>query len=155
MERGGGRRVALGEELVRRRRSPLVVDALPALPRAFFRRRRQPEVGERCAEIQPRPADEHRSPAGRERVVDRGVRQPLVLADGSFMVEVPDPDQPRRLLGLRCQNRKAPVDLHRIGRDELGRKPARQLFGDATLAGGGRTENRHDEVGGHASIVVA
>src|SRR5262249_57247081 len=73
-----GRRVALGEERVRALRAQLVVDALPALALARSGRRRQLEVGERRAQIEPRAADDDRRPPGRHDLVDRLMGAALV-----------------------------------------------------------------------------
>ena len=44
------------------------------------------------------------------------------------MIEIPDPDEPRRFLGLVREDRKPTVDLHRVRRHELGRN----TLGDRT-----------------------
>jgi hypothetical protein len=79
---GCGRRgVALGEQRVRALRPELRVERIGPLAQPRRRRRRQVEVDERRAQVEPRPADDDRQPPGRERLVDRRVREPLVLAD--------------------------------------------------------------------------
>ena len=71
-----------------------VVELLPALARSGLRSRRQPQIGQRGAQVEAGTADDDRSAAGGENLVDRGVRQLLVLTDGSLVVERPDADEP-------------------------------------------------------------
>ena len=52
---------------------------------------------------------------------------------GALVVERPDPDEPRRPLGLVGQDRQAAVGLHRVRGDDLGWDPPRQGLGDGAL----------------------
>ena len=72
--------IARGEQLVRRLGAG-VVDRRPALALAGRRRRRELERGQRGPEVEPGAADDDRRAAAREDLVDRRVREPLVLAD--------------------------------------------------------------------------
>ena len=84
--RGGGR-VALGEQRVGRLGPSCVVEAL--------HRSRAPGAGgggsssadERGAEVEAGAADDDRRAAGGDDLVDRRVREPLVLADRDLVVE--------------------------------------------------------------------
>ena len=118
----------LGKERVRALGALGVVEGFPAVPLA---RRRAPE--EDRARRAPRagrgPFRRRRSgvlPRSRISSIAACARR-LVLADGCFVVEVPDPDQPRRPFGLVGQERQPAVDLHRVGGDDLGWDP----LGDA------------------------
>ena len=140
---GGGRRIELGEPLVGERRI-VVVDALPALALPRGRSRGQGEVGESGAEVEAGPPDDDRRPPGREDLVDRCLGQGRVLADGCLVVERPERHEPRGCL-VR-EDRQAAVDLHCIGRYELGREALRQARSYPRFATGGRAEyadNRH------------
>src|SRR5436190_3102012 len=66
----------------------------------------------------------------------------LVLADRRLVVEVPDPDEPRRKLGLVGQDRKATVDLHRVCGNKLRRAALRDLLRDGALPRGRGAEDR-------------
>ena len=99
MDGCGRLRIALGQELVRALRPSLVVEALPALSLARLGRRRQVELGERGPEVEARPADDDRCSPGRQDLVDRRVRELLVLADRGLVVERPDPDEPPQATG--------------------------------------------------------
>ena len=109
-------RILLGEPLLRRLQPGLVVEAptararqaeAPAAGRA--RRARRADTG-RCR--RSRPA------CGRRRGSRRRLRrcEALVLAHGALVVERPDPDEPRRPLGLVGQDRQAAIGLHRVPR---------------------------------------
>ena len=121
-----------------------VVALLPALTGPRPRRRRELELGERRSEVEPRPADHDRRPPAGEDLVDRGVGQRRVLADGGLVVEGPDGDEPGRRL-IR-QDRQALVRLHCISRYELAVHPLGHRGGDPRFAARGRAEdadNRH------------
>ena len=83
-------RVELGEMRVRPLGALLVVDSPSALARRRSRCGRQRELGERSAQVEPGAADDDRRPAGGEDLVDRRVREPLVLGDRAFVIERPD-----------------------------------------------------------------
>ena len=75
-------RVSSREHRVRPLAAQTVVLRLEPLAGSRPRRRRHVEVGERSAEIETRAADDDRSDAGSERLVDSSVRELLVLGDG-------------------------------------------------------------------------
>jgi hypothetical protein len=79
-------------------RAVLVVEPLQTVPGAGRRWRGQLEVGERRTQIKPGPADDDRRPPRAEDLVDRLVRQALVLRHGAFLVEAEVADEPRRVL---------------------------------------------------------
>ena len=110
------RRVAVGQDRVSRLSADAVVQALPSLAGTGRRSRRQLELGQRGAQVEARPADDDRRAAGGERVVDRRVREELVLADRGLVLELPDRDEPGRGRRLVRQDRQAAVDLGRVGR---------------------------------------
>src|SRR5690242_13236705 len=90
-------RVELAESCVRRVLPVVVVELSPTLTRAGLGRGRQLELGEGCAEVQPRPSHYERCGAGGEDLVDRCVRERCVFADGRSMRERPDPYEPLRM----------------------------------------------------------
>ena len=129
---------------VRRRRAAAVVEALPALAvRSGGASAGSANVGQRGLEPEPGAADDDRRPPRGGDLVDRRVRELLVLADRALAVERPDADEPRAGVLVR-QDRQAAVDLHRVGGDELGRDPLRDRLGDGRLARRGRAEDRED-----------
>ena len=95
----GGRRgrIALGEQLVRRLGAELVVEALQPLARSRRGRRRQLEVGQCGAQVEPGAADDDGRPAGGEDLVHRRVG----AAAGSRR-----PSLPRRGRGSRRAGRR-------------------------------------------------
>ena len=118
------------------------------------RRRRELESGESGPEVEAGPPDHDRRLSGSQDLVDRVVRELLVLGNRTFVLELPDADEPRRLRRLVGQDRQATVRLHRIRRYELGRKSGRQLLSDGGLARSGRPEQRQHQIAPHAPIVV-
>ena len=88
----GGSGVALGEQRVGGF-GTLVVEALPPLARAGRGRRRHVQATQGSAEVQTRAADDHGCSTGRERSVDRGMGERLVLGDRCLVVEPPDRDE--------------------------------------------------------------
>src|SRR5438045_6164309 len=66
----------------------------------------------------------------------------LVFADRRLVVERPEPDEPRRELGLVRQDREAAVDLHRVCGNKLHRNAPRDLLRDGALPRGRRAEDR-------------
>ena len=99
MDRGGGFGVELGELRVSLLGPRRVVQLLPALALAGLGSRRQREVGERGPQVEAGSAGDDRRPARGEDLVDRGVRERLILADRSLVVERPDPDEAARATG--------------------------------------------------------
>ena len=145
MHRLGGGRVALGQERVRRVRAEVVVALLPAIALTGRRRRRQLELGERGAEVEAAaPRDDGRT-ARREKLVDRLVREPLVLAHRRLVVERPDADEPRRPCRLVREDRQAAVDLRRVGRDHLAAERVGDELCDVGLAARRRPEDGDHE----------
>ena len=71
------------------------------------------------------------TPRGVDELVDLGVRERGERADAHLLVERPDGDEPRRARRLVREDRQAAVDLHRVGRDDLGRR-ARSASASAT-----------------------
>jgi hypothetical protein len=142
VDRGRCGRIELGEQLVRRLRAELVVEALQPLARPRRGRRRQLEVGQGRAQIEPGAADDDGRPAGGQDLVDCRVGQALVVRDRAFLVEAEVPDEPG--LGLVGQDRQPAIDLHRIRGYELGRDQAGDFLGDGALARGRRPEDRED-----------
>ena len=121
-----------------------VVEALPAVAGAGRRCRRELQVGEGSAEIEARSADDdRRAPLG-ERAVDGLVCEALVFGDGAFVVERPDADERGRAIGLVREDRQALVDLHRVGRDDLGREGVCDRLCDGRLPAGGGAKDRND-----------
>ncbi len=108
------------------------------------RRRRQLEPGERGAQVEPGSAGDDRGEPAREDVVDRGVREPLVLGHRAVVVERPDRGQVRGPVGLVGEDRQPAVDLHRVRGHDLARQPVRDRLGDRRLPGGGRAEDREN-----------
>jgi hypothetical protein len=102
--------------------------------------RRQVESGEGGAEIQPRAADDERHVA----VVDRCVREPLVLTDGDVRAERQDPDEPGRVVGHGGDDRQTVVERSRVRGHDLGPEPLTKDPGDRGLPGCGRAEERED-----------
>ena len=91
----GGRGVALSQErvgLLRRRPGRRGAPAARAL--AGGRWRRQLQLGQSGAQVETGAADDDRGAPAREDLVDRGVREALVVRDGAFFAEADDPDEP-------------------------------------------------------------
>ena len=136
--------VAFGEEIMHASGAELVIGALPALTRFGGRCRRQIEVDERRAQVEPRTAHDDRRHAVVECRVDRAMRQRGVLADGCLVVEAPDRDKLGRVRGLVREDRDASVDLHRVCGDQPCWNPLGKRLGDGGLARRGRAEDRDD-----------
>src|SRR5204863_1962047 len=85
--------VSLGEQLVGALAAEPVVEPFQPLARAGLGRGRQLEIGERGSEVEAGPADDDRRASSGKDLVDRRVRQLLVLADRRLLLEPPDPDQ--------------------------------------------------------------
>ena len=92
----GGRRVERRKPKVCLLAALVVVDAPPAVARACRGRRRQPQLGERGAQIEARAADDDRRPPGGEDLVDRRMSERRVLSDRRLVVERPDRDEAHR-----------------------------------------------------------
>ena len=143
-----GARIAVAEHRMGPFRAESLVEVLDPLACSRRRRGRQLELGEGRAQIETRSPDHHGSPRGRASLVDDVVGQRRVLADRCLVVELPDPDEPRRLLRLVRQDRKPPVRLHRVGRHELRRDPFGNRARDRALSGrGGAEDPDHGKVG--------
>ncbi len=120
-----------------------VVETLPARPRVGWHVRRQAHVGQGRLEPQAGATDDDGGSTGCDDLVDRVVRQRLELTDGALAVERPDADQARVGVLVR-EDREPAVDLHRVGRNELGRDSLGNRLGDGGLARRGRAENGED-----------
>ena len=142
-----GHRVELAESGVRSHRPGFVVEPLPTRAYAGRWRRRQLELGERGSEVQSGPSHDDRRPPGLEDVVDRRVREWRVLAHRRDVRERPDSHESLRLRRPVREDRQAVVDLHRVGRDDLGREQLRDGRGDLRFPAGGRPEQADDEHG--------
>ena len=86
-------RISLGEGRVRLLGAEAVESALPALARPGRWRGRQVEFGERSAEVEAGAADDDGRASACEALVDRLVREPLILGHRALMVELPDSDK--------------------------------------------------------------
>ena len=117
------------------------------------RRRPEIEVGERGAQVEAGAADDDRSPALREQLVDLRVRQLGVLPRREARGDRDDAEQPVLEAGPLGGGRRAGedlepvVDLQRVGRHRHRVLPAlAQPVGDGDrdlrLADGGRPEER-------------
>ena len=154
--RAGGRLGALAPRPPRRARRSracaaaapvLVVEPFPPFARAGLGRGRQLELGERGAEVKAGAAHDERRRAGSEHLVDRVVRERRVLAHRRDVREGPDAHQPLRVGRAVREDRQAVVDLHRVGRDDLGRDQLRHGRRDVRLPARGRPEQADDEHG--------
>ena len=133
-------------------RTESLVEVLDPLAGSRRGRGRQPELGEGRAQIETCSPDHHGSPRGRASFVDDVVGQRRVLADRSLVVELPDPNKPRRLLRLVRQDRKPSVRLHRVGRNELRRDSFGDRARDRALS---RSRSAEDRDHGKAGPTVA
>ena len=120
-----------------------VVQPLPARACRSGHVGRQGNLGQRRLEPEPRAADDDGRATRGDDLVDRVVCEALVLADRALAVERPDPDEPGSRVLVR-EHGQAAVDLHRVGRDELGGDPPGDLRGDGRLARAGRAEDAED-----------
>jgi hypothetical protein len=146
VHRRGRVRIEPREQRVRGLGTRLVVMLRPALASTGRRRRGERELHEGCTEIEPGASYDHGRMARGEDFVDRGVGEWRVRPDRGLPVERPDPDEPGGIGRLVRQDRQASVDLHRVGRHQLGRNPLCQSLRDGGLATRGRAEdadNRH------------
>ena len=137
-------RVALGQESVRRLSADAVVEARPPVARTRRRRRRQRHRGQRGPQIEPGAPDDERRPAGGQDLVDRLVRESLVLADRDLAREVEHAHEPGRLVRCCGQNGETAVKRRRIGGDDLGGYPVGERRRNGRLARRGRAEDRKD-----------
>ncbi len=101
----GGRGIAFGQERVGLLAADPVVKALQPLALPGCRRRRQLELGQGGTEVEAGSTDDDRHPAVGEDLVDRSVRESLVLGHRSLLGQVEEPDQPDRELRLVGQER--------------------------------------------------
>ena len=108
-------RVEVGEGVMGRLRPEVVVALLPSLARAGRRSRRQVELDERRPKVEPATPDDDGCQAVDDGRVDGAMRKLRVLADRGLVIELPDPDELRRMRRLVRQDRQPTVDLHRVG----------------------------------------
>ena len=141
MHRGRGSRVPLGQDGVRGARV-LVDSPLDPRQRRLVNRGRKLEIGQGCAEVEPRAARHDRRSTRGDELVDLRVRERRELADGHLLVERADPDEPGVERRLVREDRQAAVDLQRVDGHHLGPEPRRRRLCDGALARGGRAEDR-------------
>ena len=120
----------------------LVVELLPALALARLRCWWKPQVGEGRPQVEARPADDDRRASRLEDLVDRSVCEPLILGDGASWSSGQIPT--RRAGDWFGEDRQPPVDLHRVGRDELRRDPLGRGPGQRRSSRSGRAEDREN-----------
>ena len=147
MHDGGRLRVVLDEVAVGCFGAVAVVDRLPSCAGALRWRGRKAEVGDRGAQVETGAPGNDGRPSCGEELVDGGVSEAGVLADGALVIERPDPDEPSRPCRLAGENRQAPVGLHRVAGDDLPGDATGERLGDSGLAARRRPEDRDDHSG--------
>ena len=106
--------------------------------------RRDVEVGERSAEVEPGPARHDCDSALGDERIDLAMRERRVRRDAHLLVKAADRDQTRRPRGLVGEDGEAAVDLHRVRRDHPRPETVGESLGDGGLPGCRRTEDGDD-----------
>ena len=123
-----------------------VVETLEADSARRVGRRRDSQVGERGAQIQPRSSSDDSGAVRLDEGVDRRVCEVGVFGDRHRLREVADGHEAGRDGWLVREQRQPSVDLERVGGHDLRTEAAGERLCDHGLARGGRAEDRDDLV---------
>jgi hypothetical protein len=105
-------------------------------------------------QVEPRTARHDHAPAAAQHLVDGGLGKVGVADHRELLTRVHDAHQMMRrpgeqlAAGLVGDDRQPPVELHRVGRDDLGVERLGQGDGDLALAHAGRPEQGDHPRGG-------
>ncbi len=142
-----GPRRAVVQDAVERRCAPPRELGDPVLARPLGRWRAQAKLGERRAQVQPRPTDDDRPRAGGEQCVDLGVRKLGVLAGAERGIDGQERDQPMlELAPARSRWRRpsaSPIPGRPAARRRTPRPAARRARAGAEPARSRRRSCRH------------
>jgi hypothetical protein len=154
----GGDRIGLREQLVQRAGAAALGHPLEALSHGDVGAR-EPEVEEHARDVEPGSAHQEGHGTAREDAVDHGTSTGLVPLDAGLgrhlelVEEVVRHSSPLALGHLGRADVHPPIELHRVGVDDLDRTPRiaetlGQVERERRLAGAGRSHDGDQAVAG-------